>query len=60
MTIRGPQDLPAMCDALAREKFFGEVHLIFRNGRLERMITEQSHQIAPQERTPNAIERTHQ
>jgi hypothetical protein len=54
--VRGPHDLPALCDALAREKFFGEVRLIFRNGRLDRMVTEQSQQITPQERTPNAYD----
>jgi hypothetical protein len=51
--VSSPQDLPALCHQLATEKFFGEIRLIFRNGRFDRMITEQSYQIEPTERTPN-------
>jgi hypothetical protein len=56
-TIRGPHELPKMCDQLAREKFFGEVRLIFRSGRFDRIIVEQSLQVNPtaQEQTPNAV-----
>lgn len=52
--IHSPQELSALCDSLAREKFFGELRLIFRDGRLERFVSEQSYQITPQEKTLNA------
>jgi hypothetical protein len=53
MTVRSPQDIPTLCDQLRRENFYGEVRLIFTRGQLTRMVTEQSHQIQIQEKTPN-------
>lgn len=47
------RDVPQLCERLAKEKFFGEVRLIFQSGRLSRVVTEQSFQIQPQENAPN-------
>jgi len=54
--IQSLSELPAFCDSLSRDKFFGEVRLIFRNGRFERVVVEQSFQVQPQEMTPNVAQ----
>jgi hypothetical protein len=40
--INSPNDLPQMVAELKRQRFYGQIHLVFRNGELSRMITEQS------------------
>jgi hypothetical protein len=40
--VRDGHDLPALCEQFKREKFFGEIRLCFRDGRLVRMIQERS------------------
>lgn len=51
--INSPSQLRALCDQRAHEKFFGEVRLVFQNGRFSRMVVEQSIQITPHETAPN-------
>lgn len=53
--IRGVQDVPALCELLQRDNFYGEIRLCFRAGKLERIVTEQSQLVNPtQERNSNA------
>jgi hypothetical protein len=40
--INSPDQLPIMVAELKRQRFYGQVHLVFRDGRLSRMITEHS------------------
>jgi hypothetical protein len=40
--INSPEQLPQMVAELKRQRFYGQIHLVFRDGKLSRMITEQS------------------
>jgi hypothetical protein len=50
--INSPNQLPAMCDTFARERFYGEVRLVFQSGRLCRMVVEQSIQVGENSSEP--------
>lgn len=40
--INSPDQLPQMFAEMKRQRFFGQIHLVFRDGKLSRMITEHS------------------
>lgn len=40
--INSPDQLPQMVADLRRQRFYGQIHLVFRDGKLSRMITEHS------------------
>ena len=55
--IKSPKDLPSLCDKLASERFFGNVTLFFKDGRLERMTSEQSFILPIGEKNSSAYSR---